>query len=171
VGFSRDFTVGVWVGNANGSAMFASSGMQGAGPIWQKIMQLVNQNPAKNFEYSGNRREKMVCRRPHEKKCQEKVKAFLLDNEILPGLKTPSNSTLSGGEQLELKIIYPRNGDIFMKKSDLLIKIRGNLNNEVSYFLNNQKLDSAIIKNLPSGENLIRVEEGEMKDEIRIEVK
>jgi membrane carboxypeptidase/penicillin-binding protein PbpC len=82
VGFSRDFTVGVWVGNADGSAMFASSGMQGAGPIWQKIMQLVNQNPAKNFEYSGNRREKMVCRRPHEKKCQEKVTAFILEDEV-----------------------------------------------------------------------------------------
>jgi len=167
LGFSRDFTVGVWVGNANGSAMHASSGMQGAGPIWQRIMQMVNQNPAKKFKYSGNRREKTVCRRPGKKKCQEKVTAFVLDNE------TSRNSVEIQTEKEfnKLKIVYPQNNDVFMKNSDLLIKIRDNLEGEVSYFLNNKKLDSVIIKNLPSGKNVIRVESRNQKDEINIEVK
>jgi hypothetical protein len=58
-----------------------------------------------------------------------------------------------------------------MENSDLLIKVRGENPAKISYFLNNQKLDSAIIKNLPSGENLIRVEDGEIEDEIKILVK
>jgi penicillin-binding protein 1C len=38
VGFSRDYTVGVWVGNFGGSAMWDVSGVTGAAPIWQEIM-------------------------------------------------------------------------------------------------------------------------------------
>ncbi|MDQ2991479.1 MAG: penicillin-binding protein 1C, partial [Candidatus Eremiobacteraeota bacterium] len=38
VGFSRDYTVGVWVGNFDGSAMRDVSGVTGAGPLWNRIM-------------------------------------------------------------------------------------------------------------------------------------
>lgn len=38
VGFSRDYTVGVWVGNFDGSAMRGISGVTGAGPLWNRIM-------------------------------------------------------------------------------------------------------------------------------------
>lgn len=43
VGFSADFTVGVWVGNTDGSAMRGSiSGVSGAAPIWQDVMQFLS---------------------------------------------------------------------------------------------------------------------------------
>jgi penicillin-binding protein 1C len=38
VGFSRDYTVGVWVGNFDGSKMLGVSGVTGAGPLWSRIM-------------------------------------------------------------------------------------------------------------------------------------
>jgi penicillin-binding protein 1C len=38
VGFTRDFTVGVWVGNFDGAPMHAVSGVTGAGPLWNRIM-------------------------------------------------------------------------------------------------------------------------------------
>ncbi|HTA39211.1 MAG TPA: penicillin-binding protein 1C [Candidatus Acidoferrales bacterium] len=38
VGFSRDYTVGVWVGNFDGSKMQGVSGVTGAGPLWSRIM-------------------------------------------------------------------------------------------------------------------------------------
>ncbi|MBC5811307.1 MAG: penicillin-binding protein 1C [Candidatus Eremiobacteraeota bacterium] len=38
VGFSRDYTVGVWAGNFDGSPMRDVSGVAGAGPIWSRIM-------------------------------------------------------------------------------------------------------------------------------------
>jgi penicillin-binding protein 1C len=38
VGFSRDYTVGVWVGNFPGEPMWNVSGMTGAAPVWAGIM-------------------------------------------------------------------------------------------------------------------------------------
>jgi penicillin-binding protein 1C len=38
IGFSRDFTVGVWVGNFEGDSMHDVSGVTGAAPVWQEIM-------------------------------------------------------------------------------------------------------------------------------------
>lgn len=38
IGYSRRYTVGVWVGNAAGEAMHDVSGVSGAAPIWREIM-------------------------------------------------------------------------------------------------------------------------------------
>lgn len=38
VGFSRDYTVGVWVGNSGGEPMWAVSGVSGAAPVWRVVM-------------------------------------------------------------------------------------------------------------------------------------
>jgi penicillin-binding protein 1C len=38
IGFTREFTVGVWVGNFEGDAMHDVSGVTGAAPVWQRIM-------------------------------------------------------------------------------------------------------------------------------------
>jgi len=38
VGFSHDYTVGVWVGNFDGTPMRGVSGVTGAGPLWNRIM-------------------------------------------------------------------------------------------------------------------------------------
>jgi penicillin-binding protein 1C len=38
VGFSRDVTVGVWVGNFDGSSMRGTSGISGAGPLFHAVM-------------------------------------------------------------------------------------------------------------------------------------
>jgi penicillin-binding protein 1C len=38
IGFTRDYTVGVWAGNFDGSAMRDVSGVTGAGPLWNRIM-------------------------------------------------------------------------------------------------------------------------------------
>jgi penicillin-binding protein 1C len=38
VGYTADYTVGVWVGNFNGSPMRRIGGVSGAGPLWNRIM-------------------------------------------------------------------------------------------------------------------------------------
>lgn len=38
IGFSKRFTVGVWVGNANGDPMWDVSGTTGAAPVWRAVM-------------------------------------------------------------------------------------------------------------------------------------
>jgi penicillin-binding protein 1C len=44
VGFSGRYTVGVWVGNASGAPMHDVSGVNGAAPVWQAIMNRLHQN-------------------------------------------------------------------------------------------------------------------------------
>ena len=42
VGWSARYTVGVWVGNASGAAMWDVSGTSGAAPIWAELMQALH---------------------------------------------------------------------------------------------------------------------------------
>lgn len=44
IGFSRQYTVGVWVGNAGGEPMWDVSGMHGAAPIWQSVLSYLQQH-------------------------------------------------------------------------------------------------------------------------------
>lgn len=44
IGFSRHYTVGVWVGNAGGAPMWDVSGMHGAAPVWLAIMNYLQKN-------------------------------------------------------------------------------------------------------------------------------
>ncbi len=43
LGFTDRYTVGVWVGNASGEAMHGVSGISGAAPIWQRLVQQLHQ--------------------------------------------------------------------------------------------------------------------------------
>ena len=45
VGYSERYTVGVWVGNASGAPMWDVSGVTGAAPIWQEVMQYLQAAP------------------------------------------------------------------------------------------------------------------------------
>jgi penicillin-binding protein 1C len=46
VGFSRRYTVGVWVGNFSGAPMRDVSGISGAAPIWQEVMEYLHRDLA-----------------------------------------------------------------------------------------------------------------------------
>ena len=43
IGFTDRYTVGVWVGNASGAAMHGVSGVSGAAPVWQAIVDRLHQ--------------------------------------------------------------------------------------------------------------------------------
>ena len=48
VGFTDRYTVGVWIGNASGAAMHGVSGVSGAAPVWQALVnQLHEARPSK----------------------------------------------------------------------------------------------------------------------------
>ena len=44
VGFSGKYTVGVWVGNFSGEAMWNVSGTSGAAPVWLEVMNFLHRN-------------------------------------------------------------------------------------------------------------------------------
>ncbi len=50
IGYTPDYAVGVWVGNADDSPMEHISGVSGAGPIWHDVMEKIHQTiPAHPF--------------------------------------------------------------------------------------------------------------------------
>lgn len=44
LGFSKDYTVGVWVGNFSGQAMWNVLGVTGAAPLWSKVINWLHEN-------------------------------------------------------------------------------------------------------------------------------
>jgi len=51
IGWTPEYTIGVWVGNFNGEPMWNVSGMTGAAPIWRSLMLALHPNP--NFNAKG----------------------------------------------------------------------------------------------------------------------
>lgn len=49
IGFSSEYTVGVWIGNAKGQPMRDVSGVSGAGPIWREVMELLHEKNNSQF--------------------------------------------------------------------------------------------------------------------------
>ncbi|GHO44215.1 transglycosylase domain-containing protein [Ktedonospora formicarum] len=54
MGYTTDYTIGVWAGNNDASPMVNVTGVDGAAPIWHEAMQLFEQGrPIKNFVNPG----------------------------------------------------------------------------------------------------------------------
>lgn len=62
VGYTPDRVAGVWVGNADGRPMRAVTGVTGAAPVWNEVMQAANRDqPARDFVRPAGIVELMVC--------------------------------------------------------------------------------------------------------------
>jgi penicillin-binding protein 1C len=62
VGFSRDYTVGVWVGNFDGEPMRQVSGVMGAAPLWNRIfLKLHELKPPQAFDPPSQLISKPIC--------------------------------------------------------------------------------------------------------------
>ena len=61
IGFTRRFTVGVWVGNSSGAPMRDITGMTGAAPVWLEIVSYLHQRFGEPDEVA--RRRALVARR------------------------------------------------------------------------------------------------------------
>ena len=66
LGYTPDLAVGVWVGNADNSAMVDTSGISGAAPIWAEFMTyavpLVANNDPSSFVRPDGIEEKVICK-------------------------------------------------------------------------------------------------------------
>ncbi len=153
LGFSPRYTVGVWVGNADGTPMVSSSGMQGAGPMWQGVMQRLHRaGSVPAFKYSSDRRLSTACRRPEILVCGEKVSVFLTEKEYVR-----LNETSRKSEKHVLEIVYPAEGDTFVEGSDLLIQLRGPNQQGLTYTFDEEIFVGPIFNNLPLGRHFIEV--------------
>jgi membrane carboxypeptidase/penicillin-binding protein PbpC len=127
MGYTPDFLVGVWVGNADNSATDGVSGQIGAGRIWNEIMQLLM-----NSEYSRNT--------PFD---FSNIKEFQGKNGIEFGLQNDNfekaeNIIKSQDENL---ILSPHNNDVFLyeETSRIILKAK----EVVAWTINNEDFGSA----------------------------
>lgn len=110
VGFSEKYTVGVWAGNFSGEAMWNVSGIQGAAPVWQEVM---------NYLHA---RESSLPPRPPEGLTATPVE-FSHSREkrqewFLAGTE-PANHEIEAQPELRSRISYPVEGAIIAIDPDI----------------------------------------------------
>jgi penicillin-binding protein 1C len=125
VGFSRDYTVGVWVGNFDGSAMRDVSGVTGAGPLWNRIMLHLHESrdPAAFPAPAGFTRRPICATTGHRPTatCGAIVTEWLRPTDLAAwarpagALGSDYNPWLAqqDAERGALHIVSPRDGDTF----------------------------------------------------------
>ncbi len=154
IGFNKDFTVGVWVGNADGSYLKKSSGISGAAPIWHDIMEELflmrnNSSTMNDFE----KKEDFITE--HNKKDFENSKPQIPKSNL----------------QL---ILSPQNGDIFLlDKSSNQEAITFKSKKEVDWYLDNEFFGygkKLFWENPKIGKHCIEIILGEIKEKNCFEV-
>ena len=86
VGYTRDYTVGVWVGNFNGVPMQQVAGVTGAGPLFRRVMlMLYDKAEPQDFERPKGLVEVEVCALSGKKRgpdCPHGVKELFLHQDL-----------------------------------------------------------------------------------------
>ncbi len=127
IGFTRDYTVAVWVGNFDGSPMRGVSGVTGAGPLWNRIMlHLHERNDPPPFDSPRGFVRVAVCATtghapaPH---CPAVVQEWIRPEDLAavrrpaPALSHEYDPWLSlqpAAGVSSLRIVSPRDGDVFV---------------------------------------------------------
>ena len=128
VGFTNDYTVGVWVGNFNGDPMRHVSGVTGAGPLWNRILLHLHEDrdPQAFAAPQGLKLEPMCATtglRPTQS-CSTVVFEYLSPQDMAGYLAPPPSdlapvydqwiSTQEAEGVKHLRILFPHNGDVFV---------------------------------------------------------
>ncbi len=116
VGYTPDYTVGVWVGNADNSAMQDLTGVTGAAPIWhQEMEELFKFTPKSEFVKPEGVKEVEICAwdgllptAACTERYQEEFIAGTEPKEFTPLTQKPTVVTTG-----ELQIINPKSGAVF----------------------------------------------------------
>lgn len=112
VGFTRDYTVAVWVGNFDGRPMRHVSGVTGAGPLWNRIMLHLHESrePA-SFPAPLGYVRRPICAdtglRP-ARDCRTVVTEWLDRADLVAYQRAPSPE-----RRARIAIAFPHDGDRF----------------------------------------------------------
>ena len=108
IGFSRRYTVGVWVGNFDGTPMRDVSGVTGAAPIWLAVMNYLNGDSIETaLPMPGN-----VVRASVSSKETSRDELFLAGTES-------GVTQLKPTQAQKPRIVYPRDGEILSLDPDI----------------------------------------------------
>lgn len=128
VGYTTDYTVGVWAGNFDGRPMRRVSGVAGAAPLWNRIMLHLHErrDPAP-FAIPSALVRKPICATTGTipaRACPAIVWEYLYPQELAGYYRSPESSTLAAASApaaagarrsaARVRIVYPRDGDEFV---------------------------------------------------------
>lgn len=162
VGFTTDYTVATWVGNFNGDPMRQVSGVSGAAPLWNRIMLHLHSSAEPTaFLPPTGMVQKPICATSGLKPtpvCTSVVQEYLyladlksyeqqLDSGSLPTNYhewLESNSLSANSTAGSIKILSPRQGDVFLMSSKTPVKLEFKLattpTEPVEWWLNQDKI-------------------------------
>jgi len=199
VGFSKDYTVAVWVGNFSGKPMTQISGVMGAAPLWNRIMLHLHENKEPTFfPTPKNMVQRPVCTisglRPTsdcpsvmtEYFYPEKLAEYenLSNNNRVENLPAEYNEWLARQSESSfvdggLKILFPQEDDYFLIDSSageqkLEFKLANAGKKSVEWWLNGEKLTvnsgNSFFWQLTPGKWNLEVRSAEMVDRVNFEV-
>jgi len=140
VGYTRDYTVAIWVGNFDGSPMRRVSGVTGAAPLWNRIMlHLYESREPPPFARPQGYVLAPMCAatgRTPDRACSARVTELVdaVDRAVLATaaarLGPEYDTWLSHQPQsaaTDLRIVMPRDGDVFLASPDasIVVDVRG----------------------------------------------
>ena len=170
VGYSQNYTVGVWVGNFNGDPMWNVSGITGSAPVWLEVMNTLH-------EHSTSRAPE-VPRGLVRKTINGKSEVFIV------GTEPHDQFVASNGSAADLahlaRIVYPVSGmlvaidpDVPQENSGILLEAS---QKGLDWFADGKKIGSSsdvtVLKPIVGTHRLeLRTAGGELVDHTQFQVK
>jgi len=168
IGYTPDYTVGIWVGNFDGVPMRNISGITGCGPLFRDVMLLLErEHPGKVFPEPDNLIRVNICLQSGRKatySCPGHMEEIFfrgtepfeycpldhaesMDNSLIN--RSPQKS-----ERAQLRILFPMDGDIFkldpvLRKSFQTIRFKASIPdgfnpNSTEWWLDGQKIGESL---------------------------
>jgi len=110
VGFSENYTVGVWTGNFDATAMEKVSGVTGAGPSWNAIMQELHRDRPSREPVQPEKITALNIRHPWSS--VPKKEYFIKGTE-------PSHSEMELANDKQVQFVFPAEGSILIEDPHL----------------------------------------------------
>lgn len=181
IGYTDKYTVGVWVGNFSGQAMWNVTGITGAGPVWSSIINYLHKNSSNTITEPP----KDVIKKPiiiESINLTEKDEWFIKGTE--PSLIRDSRYIITSNKYHFIpRIVYPSDNTIITVDPDIpeemqkIILEAYPINAEIIWILDGKKIgqsaDNAIIITPIIGKHTLKIIDHQSNelDSVKFEVK
>lgn len=155
VGYTPDYVVAVWMGNAENEPLRQVTGQSGAGSVWNEAMELLI-----NSDY--NHRTPFVF---------DSVRTFLINDSLDFGLQDDVVEEHQNLLQEKSLILFPHSGDTILFEKTVSIPLRASV--KVSWYINGIYLSSglrATFSPTKAGSYRIEAKDGDRSETIVINV-
>ncbi|ADK84544.1 penicillin-binding protein 1C [Desulfarculus baarsii DSM 2075] len=123
LGFTADYTVGVWVGDFAGRPMRGVSGLSGAGPLWRKAMMFLHRRaPGALPPWPPGVRRLRVRADSGQlagPDCQRTVEEYFMAGFGPAGRRSPGHQASDATPQPGLELVRPTHGAVYALDPDL----------------------------------------------------